>query len=255
MSTFDAGTVGRRLSAERMATYLDAADDDERAALELYDWNVRAAGALYEDIGRVEVVLRNAFDVALSELGARRGWRDPWFERRQLFPGRHGARAVIEIDLAAQRARRRGVPVVHGRVIAELTSASGGTSVRRRTSPPSGLRRWRAPSRPTLDPTREWFDETSSARCSASTSSGTGSLTTNPSTAATSGGICVRSSASPAGCRPTPRRGSPPDPGPRGCSTPGRGRDRVQSWERGRIMLSWAKDATSWSPAKTSPRP
>jgi hypothetical protein len=121
MSTFDAGTVGRRLSAERMATYLDAADDDERAALELYDWNVRAAGALYEDIGRVEVVLRNAFDVALSELGARRGWRDPWFERRQLFPGRHGARAVIEIDLAAQRARRRGVPVVHGRVIAELT--------------------------------------------------------------------------------------------------------------------------------------
>jgi hypothetical protein len=40
-----------------------------KAALHLYDWNSAVSGALHEDLGRVEVVLRNALDGALVRHG------------------------------------------------------------------------------------------------------------------------------------------------------------------------------------------
>jgi hypothetical protein len=78
-------------------------------------------GALHEDIGRLEVVFRNAIDEALVAYGAAQGWSTRWYQRRQLFPGKHGARALDDVKKARGRATRRGVAEVHGKVIAELS--------------------------------------------------------------------------------------------------------------------------------------
>ena len=80
----------------------------------------RIGGAFHEDIGRVEVVFRNTVDQALDHRGSTRHWPTPWYLRAQLFTGRHGARAIKEIDAARRRARRSGRTEDRGRVIAEL---------------------------------------------------------------------------------------------------------------------------------------
>lgn len=121
MSTFSAAQVIQRLSAERLSSYLRATNGDVDRSLALYDWNSSVSGALYEDIGRIEVVFRNALDQALTVYGADRGWPTVWFSRSQLFPGRHGERAQEDIGKAQRRARQRNSAEVHGKVIAELT--------------------------------------------------------------------------------------------------------------------------------------
>lgn len=120
MSTPDPHEIADRLTRGRLRSYLDASDGDLAAALELYDWNTRVSGAFYEDIGRFEVVFRNALDRGLVELAHQRGWSYPWYRRRQLFPGRHGSKAMDEIANARRRATRRNVAETHGKVIAEL---------------------------------------------------------------------------------------------------------------------------------------
>ena len=121
MSTINHEAVARRLTRERLRTYLAASDGDLERALALYDWNARVGGALHEDIGRLEVVFRNAIDEALLVYGAAQGWPTAWYQRRELFPGKHGARALDDIKTARVRATRRGVAEVHGKVIAELS--------------------------------------------------------------------------------------------------------------------------------------
>lgn len=121
MSTFDASTLRGRLTPDRLGSYLRATAGDLDLAIMLYDWNISASGAFFEDIGRVEVVLRNALDQALSALGDRRGWPTPWYQRTALFPGAHGGRALDDIATARRRATRGGVPESHGKVMAELS--------------------------------------------------------------------------------------------------------------------------------------
>ncbi|MGH3900006.1 MAG: hypothetical protein ACRDTA_17555 [Pseudonocardiaceae bacterium] len=50
------------LTPERLARYVAVAGDDT-VAVELYEWNIAAAGAFYEVLGMVEVLLRNAHPV------------------------------------------------------------------------------------------------------------------------------------------------------------------------------------------------
>ena len=55
------------LSADRFGPYLRASGGDPSQALELYHWNMRVSGALYEALHIVEVALRNAIDRELSK--------------------------------------------------------------------------------------------------------------------------------------------------------------------------------------------
>jgi hypothetical protein len=121
MSTINHEAIARRLTTERLRSYLASTGSDLEQAIALYDWNARVGGALHEDIGRLEVVFRNAIDQALVAYGTAQGWPTVWYRRRQIFPGRHGARALDDIKVARSRATRRGVPEAHGKVVAELS--------------------------------------------------------------------------------------------------------------------------------------
>lgn len=91
----------------------------------LYEWNTLMSGALHEDIGRVEVVLRNALDRALTAHGHNSGWPTSWYQRHALFPGKHCQRTQTDIHTARDRATRRNtVPEEQGKVIGELTLGS-----------------------------------------------------------------------------------------------------------------------------------
>ncbi len=122
MSTFNHAAIAQRLTMDRLRSYLVATNGDLPSAIALYDWNAQVGGALHEDIGRLEVVFRNAIDEALVAYGTTQRWPTVWYRRRQLFPGgKHGARALDDIKVARVRATRRGVPEVHGKVVAELS--------------------------------------------------------------------------------------------------------------------------------------
>ena len=57
----------RWLSAERLAPYLEASNDDLDVALELYRWNAELGQVLMRDISHFEVALRNAYDAVMRE--------------------------------------------------------------------------------------------------------------------------------------------------------------------------------------------
>ncbi|WP_419947108.1 hypothetical protein [Candidatus Poriferisodalis sp.] len=114
---FDIDVVAERITVERMGPYLDSASGDLSVALSLYDWNSAVAGAVHADLGRLEVILRNAFDRALNDLAASNGWTQPWYDHDLLFRRRQRE----AIDTAVQRAGHRGSgSFTHGGVIAEL---------------------------------------------------------------------------------------------------------------------------------------
>jgi hypothetical protein len=120
MSTINHHVVASHLTVDRLRSYLTLSGADVAHAIALYDWNAELSGAFYEDIGRLEVVFRNALDRAMVRHGKERGWRTVWYRRRQLFPGKQSYRARQDIAAARSRARRRGPSEVHGKVIAEL---------------------------------------------------------------------------------------------------------------------------------------
>jgi len=121
MSTLDHQVLASRLTRDRLASYLAETSGDIRAAIGLYDWNTHAAAALYEDLGRLEVLFRNTVDTALAGHAHARGWKQSWYQRQQLFSGRLGRRAWHDVESARARATRGGRPETHGRVVAELS--------------------------------------------------------------------------------------------------------------------------------------
>lgn len=66
--------VAGRFSAPRMARYLTDAGGDEQRALELYAHQMHLSASLWQTIGHVEVVLRNAMNDALVTRAA--DWYD-----------------------------------------------------------------------------------------------------------------------------------------------------------------------------------
>lgn len=120
MSITNRAVIAQRLTTERLRSYLVATSGDLDAALDLYEWNTLIGGAIHEDIGRFEVVFRNAVDIALQSYADQRGWTTPWYHRHSLF----SERATADIKKARERATKKGrkrVPEVHGKVVAELT--------------------------------------------------------------------------------------------------------------------------------------
>lgn len=107
--------IAEALSWERLGPYLTATANDLGAALRLYDWNVSVSGALYEDLGVLEVALRNAIHDRLTTLHADEDV--PWYEdpRGLLSP-----EALQDIDRARERVTRQDRPETPGRVVAEL---------------------------------------------------------------------------------------------------------------------------------------
>ena len=120
-TVYDVRVVAKRLTAARMGPYLDDSAGDYTAALRLYDWNSAVAGAMHADLGRLEVVFRNAVDMALTSLAASKAWTQPWYARESLFRGRSGEVAREAVASAVHRAsrRKRRAPG-HGGVIVEL---------------------------------------------------------------------------------------------------------------------------------------
>ncbi|MEV5360848.1 hypothetical protein AB0K45_11025 [Micrococcus luteus] len=122
------------LSAERFATYLAAANGLRPKALALYEWNIRAASAIQQDLCHLEIGLRNAYDNAL-----RTHWPGPadWTEDPLgVFPpqpstrgGKGTTRPKARVDVNGKsralliKARQdAGGPTAQpGKVVAELS--------------------------------------------------------------------------------------------------------------------------------------
>ncbi|AIV39151.1 MULTISPECIES: hypothetical protein [unclassified Curtobacterium] len=104
------------LTRERLASYERSAGR-VAGALRLYEWNMRAAAAVTELTGVVEVVARNAMDTELRRWARSRRREATWFDVAPLDgPGR---RDLAKARARATRGGRR--PEVHGRVLAELS--------------------------------------------------------------------------------------------------------------------------------------
>lgn len=103
------------LTPERLAPYRAAVGGDTDRALDLYEWNGRISAAVFEDLGYLEVVLRNACHHQLGRWHRARGGAGPWY----LDPVFTTA-SQDDIDKARRRATRAGRTELPGRVVAEL---------------------------------------------------------------------------------------------------------------------------------------
>lgn len=112
----DYEALARLLSAERLGSYLTWSGGVLPAAFGLYEWNMAASAAIMHTTGMVEVVVRNAMDRALTQMGNAKGWQS-WFDRAPL-----DQRGRVDIEKARERATRFGSqPEIHGKVVAELS--------------------------------------------------------------------------------------------------------------------------------------
>lgn len=108
-----------RLSVDRLAPYRGAVPGgDLPAALRLYEWNSAVAAAFFQDLGHLEVLLRNALSDQLAAWHARSGRPGYWYDdpARVLEPKRHE-----DLTAAREQIRRGGKTETPGRVVAELT--------------------------------------------------------------------------------------------------------------------------------------
>ena len=130
--------IERHLSAPRLATYVRATGDDLDRAVELYLWNAGVAGALWEVLGHVEVVLRNVLHDALTARHQRLGRTGQWYDDLARELSQH---ARDDISRAKQRLQRAGAPLLPGKIVAEnWGSDSGGSCSPAATPLPSGRR-------------------------------------------------------------------------------------------------------------------
>ena len=109
--------VEHALGPDRLDRYLRACSDDVTAALRLYEWNCAVSSALFEVLGDVEVVVRQALHRELSEWHESRGFPGEWYDNAHglLMPS-----AVADIAKARQRLMRKRVTISPAGVIAEL---------------------------------------------------------------------------------------------------------------------------------------
>ena len=110
------------MSADRLAPYLRAGGGDVELAMELYVWNGRVSASLLRDLGDLEVLVRNAYDHAISTR-----WTGEWLvaDRFPSFaPMLRGGRDTNAVTREmAQRALREagGQGAPRGKVIANLS--------------------------------------------------------------------------------------------------------------------------------------
>lgn len=120
MSSAPTEQIANRLTRERLSSYLSDCDQNLERSLALYDWNLTVAAALHADLGRFEIVFRNALDQSLCLLASSRGWPDSWEHHSELFVGKAASRTRADIAKARTRATRGRRQELHGKVVAEL---------------------------------------------------------------------------------------------------------------------------------------
>lgn len=107
-----------RLSHERLASYVTEAGGDLNDGLHLYTWNTEMSGAMWEDLGLVEVLLRNTVDHQLATRYTNRGYPGSWFANA----GRELPRpAQQDIAVARSRLTRQGKLATHGQMVSAMT--------------------------------------------------------------------------------------------------------------------------------------
>jgi hypothetical protein len=109
-------TFQEQFSLARMEPYEVAAGEDPELTVRLYDWNIQISAAFFEDLGVVEILLRNALDRALREeyqldLGSK-----PWYEQNILLRPQY---LVVDEEIK-NASDGSGVPPNHDSVIAAL---------------------------------------------------------------------------------------------------------------------------------------
>jgi len=112
--------IERLVSSERLTSYMAATKGDLSAAIELYDWNQAISAAMFADLARLEVVVRNVIHQTLQDYVAAGGATTPWYTNATFFPGRAGQRSKQNIADAQYRATRNSRTETEGRVVAEL---------------------------------------------------------------------------------------------------------------------------------------
>ncbi|MEU5902496.1 hypothetical protein, partial [Streptomyces venezuelae] len=106
------------LSPARINPYLTACSGRQDQALSLYLWNSAIAAAFFEDLGHLEVMLRNALDQRLVLRQQRRNRQQEWFDDPALPLA---SKARIDIREARRRASTTGAATPRGKIIAELS--------------------------------------------------------------------------------------------------------------------------------------
>lgn len=111
-----ADELARLISPDRLRPYgrATASPDD---AVNLYEWNMAISAAMFETVGAVEVILRNAFDRELRRRDVDRGGTGSWYTAGWL--DEKGAR---DVATARDRATKHGhAHELSGKVVAELS--------------------------------------------------------------------------------------------------------------------------------------
>jgi Abi-like protein len=107
--------VGEWISARRFEPYIAATDGDAHAALALYQWNGRVAGALLELIAHVEVLVRNAIHNRLKRDTPDNALHS-WLTNAELLQEKQ----VKAVQDAVAKLKRSGKSPTEDRVVAGL---------------------------------------------------------------------------------------------------------------------------------------
>jgi hypothetical protein len=115
LSPSQLAAVRTAIGADRLSAYDTAVGEDHARAVDLYGWNTAVSAALFEDLGVLEVVLRNAYRRQLQAWNAAQGNASPWYHHPVLTPG-----GMEDVGRARRRVIQGGKPETEGRVVAEL---------------------------------------------------------------------------------------------------------------------------------------
>ncbi|KLL12992.1 hypothetical protein [Protofrankia coriariae] len=118
LSPSQASRLRRGLSPERLGPYERACGDDIVSAIALYEWNGAVSAGFHEDLGVLEVVLRNALHDQLMAWHLHRHGASEWWDDPAGILEARGHQDVVD---AGFRIRRDGRIITPGRVVAELT--------------------------------------------------------------------------------------------------------------------------------------
>lgn len=117
--------VPRHLSEPRLRDYLRACGGDVQRALALYTWNAQLAGALWVDLGHLEVALRNAMDLQMRRRHGALGRPGSWLDdpngelgRDRDGPGRH-AQPYQDVAQARNRVAWNRKPLSADQILSE----------------------------------------------------------------------------------------------------------------------------------------
>ena len=117
----DAATAARievAVSPERLANYRRESGGDLLAAIELYRWNGQLAGAMWQTLGHVEVLLRNALAARMQARQQQRGQTDSWLDDPTCGLDQRGR---DDIATARRRVRTKGKSIGDGQIVSELS--------------------------------------------------------------------------------------------------------------------------------------